>query len=436
MSEIDKEVEELTISDLYGIKKYDEITLNEIFDLGIVEDISTQDIYGVADIEYRKRKLKKRVIAVNILIVILILSVIVSVCGGIFVNKKLDNLNYDEDAFEEVTTQIIQDDDEVLIEETTVKEKEGTTKYNFHTYASYKPVKKRKLSYTVNKNVAEKITLPKEMKEDEEKTRENYYSNAEISSDSNVTNILLCGIDNGTEGKSYHRSDAMMVLSINRNDSSVRVASLSRAVYVTIDGFGQSRLNAAYECGGIKCLINTIENNYKIHLDSYISTDFKEFQKIIDILGGVEIFLSKDEAETVADMTKGYRTRFFDKGEGTYNLDGISALMYTRLRKIDSDRARTGRQRKVLRAIIEKCATMSTFQLIEIMDEVFPYVTTSMSKSEVLSYAMNVKEYMTWAIKETVIPNMQKEMVTINGLEVIIVDWDQTVKYSRKFFYS
>ena len=106
----------------------------------------------------------------------------------------------------------------------------------------------------------------------------------------NIINILLIGRDLGHGSKYYSRADSIIVVSINKLNNNIKLVSLSRATYVSIPGHGNARLNAAHAYGGSKLLIDTIEQNYKIRIDHYVSIDFNGFIKAIDALKGEMIF--------------------------------------------------------------------------------------------------------------------------------------------------
>ena len=87
----------------------------------------------------------------------------------------------------------------------------------------------------------------------------------------NIINILLIGRDLGHGSKYYPRADSVIIVSINKLKNDIKLVSLSRATYVSIPGHGNARLNAAHAYGGAKLLIDTIEQNYKIRIDHYVS---------------------------------------------------------------------------------------------------------------------------------------------------------------------
>lgn len=260
--------------------------------------------------------------------------------------------------------------------------------------------------------------------------------NNEIWYSDDVINILLMGIDQGGKNYPYGRSDAMIVASINKNTKSIRLISFARAAYVAIEGYANSRLNHAHGYGGPQLAIDTIEKNYKIRIDNYISTTFEAFQQLIDCLGGVEIGLSQAEIE---DETMQYvlkKQGYENLVAGVYNLDGYSALNYVRLRSIDTDRERTQRQRNVLTALAAKANNMNIFELNSTLNEILPYVTTDLSKSEILSQMVNVPSYLSGNIEQYILPHKSSALQLIDGFDVVLIDWENEIAYTHELFYA
>ena len=111
-----------------------------------------------------------------------------------------------------------------------------------------------------------------------------------------VINILLIGQDR-REGESRARSDTMILVSVNTERKSISLVSLMRDLYVQIPGYSDNRINAAYQWGGMELLDETVLENFGVEVDGNVEADFEQFETIIDILGGVDVEMSKGEAE-------------------------------------------------------------------------------------------------------------------------------------------
>ncbi len=272
----------------------------------------------------------------------------------------------------------------------------------------------------------EDITLPEEYTDSDADIEENIKDNRLWYND-DIINILLCGVDYGSEKKHYPRSDSMIILSLNRINKAINLVSLSRAAYVAIPGHKNSRLNHAYEYGGPNLLIQTIEQNYKIRIDNYITVDFDSFSKIVDTIGGVDIYMTNAELNYLKGL---FRAQGIDisKGAGTYHLNGELALGYARTRKIDADRNRTQRQRNVLVQIIKKARNMSISKGLELADVFLPMVSTDLTRTQIVKHAARGINYARWPVYQNIIPMNEHlasfPMIKVNEQEVILMDWD------------
>ncbi len=201
-------------------------------------------------------------------------------------------------------------------------------------------------------------------------------------SSKNVINVLLVGADKGTNSGN---TDVMMLVSLNKKTKQLKLVSFLRDSYLYIDspnGSYCSKLNAAFSMGGPECLMETIENNYKIEIDNYVMVNFDSFVEIIDAMGGVTVDVQKYEAD--------YNYKKFKislpYGEDV-TLNGEQALCFCRIRGCDSDGdvSRTRRQRQVIESIINRVTTASIGDLNKYIDILLPYVDTGYSKTQILS---------------------------------------------------
>ncbi len=196
-----------------------------------------------------------------------------------------------------------------------------------------------------------------------------------------LVNILLVGQDK-RPGEGRQRSDTMILVSINAKTKEVSLISFLRDMYVSIPGgYSNNRLNVAYVYGGFSCLNQTLYENFGVNVDYNIEVDFTAFVEIIDLVGGVDIELTKKEAKYMVKQMN------CDVLEGINRLNGKEALSYCRIRKIDSDFGRTERQRKVLLAILDEAKKKPVDELFDLVDAVCPYLTTDMSNMEILTLA-------------------------------------------------
>lgn len=212
-----------------------------------------------------------------------------------------------------------------------------------------------------------------------------------------VYNVLLIGQDTRVQGENG-RSDAMILVSINKQTEEIIMTSLMRDVWVHIPGYGAERLNQAYEYGGAQLLIDTVETNFHIRIDNYMTIDFYAFMDMVDALGGVEMTITDAEVENMLYyfhyeinpmLGRPLDTDVIETG-GTYTLNGVQTLAYVRCRYLEGgDFGRTERQRKVLNVIFERFKSCSVPEMLDVLEVVLPYITTDIDEETMFSLLTN-----------------------------------------------
>ncbi len=256
----------------------------------------------------------------------------------------------------------------------------------------------------------------------------------------NVLNILLLGLDSKDGKQSYARSDAMILVSVNKTTKKVTLTSFYRDSYTYMkygDTETYAKLNAAFFYGGPKVLIETIENNYKIEIDNYVSVDFRTFPQLIDALGGVNVEVQEYEKNFINRTT-----RYTIESGKSVNLSGNEALVFSRIRYSDSDGdvSRTRRQRQVIQAIIDSTKGASISQINKALNTVLPFVTTDITKSEIVSLAAQAlsQGWMNYPRTQQTMPTQQETGWTamINGQSVWVVDYPVAAYNLQKSIYG
>ena len=229
----------------------------------------------------------------------------------------------------------------------------------------------------------------------------------------NVLNVLLCGVDTNDGTASSGRADSIILVSVNKKTKEIVLSSFFRDSYIYMDipkkdGTTEGRyekLNAAYVFGGPAALIDTIEKNFKVEIDQYIAVDFSSFTKLIDALGGVTVDVEQREAMFIR-RTSSHKN--FPYGNDV-KLNGKQALVYSRIRKLDSDVNRTERQRKVIKSLIESAKTASNGQLVNAYRQTAKYIRTGYSQTEVISLIATAvsQNWMKYTMKEVTLPSEQ-----------------------------
>lgn len=257
----------------------------------------------------------------------------------------------------------------------------------------------------------------------------------------NTYTILLVGSD-AYDDDNRGRSDTMILVQVDGDDKTIRMASFLRDMYVKIPGKGSNRLNASYIWGGHELLRRTLETNFGVTADAYVEVNFERLVKVIDAIGGVEVEVSEKERQQVNSILRFYNEKIGDAVEdqllqesGLVHLTGKQALCFSRIRKIDGDVQRTARQRKVLEAAFHKVTQLSmaeiTMLILQNMDAVQTDLTIA-DAVDLIPLALRCKN----ATFETLsIPvSGAGHHTTVDGMAVIKPDLKKNQKALKEFF--
>ena len=281
-------------------------------------------------------------------------------------------------------------------------------------------------------------------------------NSASVISSNNVENILIIGSDSRTEDENA-RSDSMILLSINKESKKLIQTSFMRDMYVEIPGFGENKINAAFNNGGPELVMDTIEQNFNIQIDYYIQIDFFSFIDIIDALGGLDIKISDAEARAMTDPL-GEQNKYLENKRGTdyltkggeIHMNGNQALAYARIRHIagttGTDFGRTDRQRKVLNMVIDKIKDASIFDINKMLENVLPQITTNMTKNQLYFMSLRAPFILGYDRIEMRIPYGDEDSTSeeryweygtgAGGSSILIVDFERNSSLLRKTIYD
>lgn len=354
-----------------------------------------------AKVKSNKKKKSKKA-ALIILSVILVLIIALIGFGILFVNGKLNLIGYDESTTIDTNQEFVEtDDDKMSFEE-----------MDDATGSDYKSILK------------------------------NWATNGgEKMSNKNVINVLLIGSDASAEepGRSNitdkGNTDAMILVSIDKVNKTVKLVSFMRDSYTYMDGFDRyAKLNAACANGGPAYLVETIENDYKIEINGYALVDFDSFRQVIDVLGGVNV----DVPQYVANYLSGSKGTF-PSGDNVL-LNGDQALRFSRIRKSDAngDVSRVQRQRQVISALINKCKGASLSQINDVADVILANVRTNIGKKEILSYATQAVTdgWANYALTEITMPTPDARYGYSGSAWIWVVDYPLAAQNLQKELYG
>ncbi|MBQ4469142.1 MAG: LCP family protein [Synergistaceae bacterium] len=191
-------------------------------------------------------------------------------------------------------------------------------------------------------------------------------------------NVLVVGLDN-VDGAS--RTDAIALAIFDADNMGLRIASIPRDSRVYIPGRSWDKINHAYVYGGMNLLRETIVNLTGLPVDYFVKINYKSFPKLIDLIGGVDIYVDK---KLVYNDYSG--KLFINIPKGQQHMDGKTALGYVRFRHDPlGDIGRVQRQQKFINIVIDKLKSPAIIPKIpSLVNEVLNAVDTDLAPLEAL----------------------------------------------------
>jgi len=236
-------------------------------------------------------------------------------------------------------------------------------------------------------------------------------------------NILLLGVDARKDVTDIGLSDVVMICSVHRETGEIKLTSIARDTAVTLPGYkNMNRINTAYKFGGMngekngikdggpKLAMRTVNYNFDMNIEKFVTVNFFGLAAIIDSIGGVDIDLTKKEATRInyelrKEPLDKVKRQPVEGVAGVHHLDGMQAVTFARIRGIDNDFVRTSRQRKLLEVLLKQViGDMNLIKMVELMETALPYVYTNLTledmytlgttvlKSDIASKAANGEE--------------------------------------------
>ena len=265
----------------------------------------------------------------------------------------------------------------------------------------------------------------------------------ELPPERNVMNIALFGIDQ--KKGSVGRSDAMLILSIDKDHNTIKLTSIARDSLVPIDGHGEEKLTHAWAYGHAKLALKTINQNYGMNITEYAYVNFNEFIDAVDYLGGVYIELTPAEQahlnQTImrreCENHYGYEPPLIP-GDGRQLLNGVQALQFARNRT-DGDGNRTTRHQEVLTAVYERVKSQPLTKLPATISRMLRLCHTSLD-SDTLTDLANWALVTSPPVDTYSLPNAQ--IPTQNGIIdkkrgwVRVYDLDLATQLLHNFIYE
>ena len=266
---------------------------------------------------------------------------------------------------------------------------------------------------------------------------------ASIDKVNEMQHILLLGID-ARPGQTTGRTDTMIILTVDTNNQKIKLMSLMRDIIVAIPGRENNRLNAAYYFGGADLLLQTIENNFGIHIEHYVGVNFSLLADLIDQIGGLTLTV---ESEYYMDrinavIKEDNKVLGLNENDGLLTqageqlMTGKQAQAYARYRygTSDGDFGRTARQREVITKIFHRLTEMSLVELSTLAMTNINNVVTNLTLHDMMLLAPAMLSLKDAEIEELRIPvDNGYKFQTVRGMSVIVPDRTKTMEAIAAF---
>lgn len=212
--------------------------------------------------------------------------------------------------------------------------------------------------------------------------------------------VAIFGLDSrdSSTGKG-NRADVIMIANLNRETGEIKLVSVYRDTYLNVsDKNTYNKINAAYEQGGPEQAVKALNKNLDLNITHYAAFNWKAVATAINILGGVDIDISKAEFyyinAFITETVKGTGIGSVQlKSAGLNHLDGVQAVAYGRLRLMDSDYARVERQKLVIEKAFEKAKKADLTTLESLVAHMVQMCATNVSFGDIFPLAKNVSKY-------------------------------------------
>lgn len=265
------------------------------------------------------------------------------------------------------------------------------------------------------------------------------------------TTYALFGIDHRDKNTALggENSDTIIIASVNNDTKDVKLVSVYRDTLLNLGNDTYSKANAAYAYGEAEQAITMLNTNLDLNISEYATVNFNALTTIIDDLGGLDMDMSYAEidhmnnycVETSEETGKDYtpielpdRPDDIEAVQYHYHLNGVQATSYCRIRYTASlDMGRTERQRRVIQMIVSKAKSAGLGKIFKIMDDVFPMVTTSMTKDEILQLLSTLIGY---SVDDTTGFPTSYKFSNVKGSIIVPTTLETNVIELHKFLYG
>lgn len=231
---------------------------------------------------------------------------------------------------------------------------------------------------------------------DDSEIEEGDFEELMVSSDSNVSYILVVGVD-----PQETLTDIIIIACIDHQKNTLNFLQIPRDTYIG-DDVPTKKINAVHGNprkgeARINALRRRLSSYFGIPLDHYVKFTIKGFSNVIDALGGVTVNIETNNTKGI-DIMNPFNKKHERIGPGVTTLTGPQAVGFVRKRTgvkdgyVKGDIDRIEAQREVYVALAKKLQAMSSTQMMTIAKNCYSEIATDMSIGQILGYAGEVRD--------------------------------------------
>ena len=225
------------------------------------------------------------------------------------------------------------------------------------------------------------------------KTTEVNSEGSKYTIENGVFNVYISGIDTSGNISNVSRSDANIIATVNTNTHEVLLTSIPRDYYVTLHSKGAKDKLTHSGIYGINETVTTVEDLLDIDINYYVRVNFTTVIKLVDVLGGIDVYSSNSFSRGGYTFSQGYN-----------HLNGDAALVFSRERYsfASGDNQRVKNQQAVIEAIAKKVLNSTTLltRYTDILDSLQGSFQTNIEQDEMSSLVRSQLSNMSsWTFK-------------------------------------
>ena len=237
-----------------------------------------------------------------------------------------------------------------------------------------------------------------------------------------VSHYLLLGFDfwGDTQiGASFN--DTNILLSLDRTNGRILIATIMRDSYVTLPDGRESKLNQVVRKSDFETMVQTVENTLGIEIEAYFAIGAPGFARLIGELGGVEVDISQSEYDSLKerDMVDNI------PGPGKQVLRGNGLYAYLRDRHMGGgDRARTGKAQDIVAQLVRQASEMSPVEMVSFANSALSEIETNASLTDLMGLVTAAFSLRDASIETFTLPAEDTyHFATVHGSSTVAADW-------------